>query len=174
MVQTLVSSTTTYCPVAEFLKRVDKTAIGKLASDTTTPVPAVSLPTDPNVVAALMDGSGLFESAVIRGGKYSAEDLQLLSATDCVARGLMYRIISDVTWAFMFERRPNMNVPMPPTMQRSLLWLESLGKGEKIFAFAEAVDATIMHKSDATDQDLIDRNGTVQKARAYYGQIQDY
>lgn len=170
MAQTLASSTTPLCPVSEFLKRVDKAAVALLASDTVgVPVPSGQLPTDPNVLAALTDGSGLFESAVMMGGNYTAADLQTLLTTTCSAQGMMFRIISDLAWAYLFDRRPNMNVPTPPSMNRSLEWMELLSQGKRIFAFVEAQEATVMSVITATDDDEEERNGLVQKGRDYFG-----
>lgn len=171
MAMTLASSTSLFCPVSEFLKRIDRTAVAKLASDSTAgvPVPDGDLATDLNVLAALRDASGLFESAAMKGAHYAKEDLELLLATDCNSRGIMFRIVADFAWTFLFERRPNMNVTAPPSMQRSLEWMELLSQGKRIFAFVETVEATVMERVESSSSDIAARNGVVQQARDYFG-----
>lgn len=172
---TLISSATSLCPVAEFLKRVDRLAVAKLASDDTTgkPVPDSSLATDPNVAAALLDATGMFETAVMMGGKYAPADLALLFSTPCGSQGLMFRIISDIAWIGLFKRRPNMNVEVPPTVKESLQWLDMLAMGKRIFGFQETQDATVMEKSDATSSDVWQRNSSVDQSVAYWGRRSD-
>ena len=170
MPQTLASSTALLCPVEEFLKRVDKTAVAKLASDTTTPVPAADLPTDPNVIAALRDASGVVESATSVGGRYSKADIAaILAKPTSNACGLLYRIVTDIAWAGLFERRPNKDMPTPPSMERSLAWLDMLADGKRIFPFLESEDAGVMQRVESTVDDVDQRNGAVYQARAFYG-----
>lgn len=170
MPQTLASSVTPLCPVAEFLKRVDNLAVAKLASDVGgTAVPEADLPTDPNVKAVLLDASGVFESAVMMGQKYMAADLQLLLTTPCAAQGMMFRIISDIAWTFLFERRPNVTVTPPASVQRSLQWLELLSQGKRIFAFIEVQNATVMKMADVTTDDVMERQGVVAQGKDYFG-----
>lgn len=174
MQQTLASMTV-LLPVAEFLKRVDPLAIGKLASDVQgLPVTPANLLTDPNVAAALLDASGVFESAVARGGRYSMLDLQtILANPTTIACGTMWRIISDVSWALLFERRPNKDVPIPASMTRSLQWLDDLSDGKKIFAFIQSEDAGAISKHEASVEDVFERNGAVVQAEAFYGRRSD-
>lgn len=169
MAQTLSSSTTLFCTVAEFLKRVDKTAVAKLASDTGTPVPEGNLGTDANVLAALRDASGEVESAAMQGGRYLAADFTTILATDCNARGKLYRVVSDIAWALLWERRPNKEMKPPPSLERSMLWLDMLSKGTKIFPFTETENAGVMERVEASVDDVDDRNGAVYQARSYYG-----
>lgn len=170
MPQTLASSTDLLCPVAEFLKRVDKEVVGKLASDTTTPVSGGALLTDPNIKAALQDASGLFESAVARGGRYSQADIAvILAAPTSAAAGMMFRIVSDLAWIHLFERRPNKNVPTPASVERSLAWLDMLADGQRIFPFVETEEAGVMKRVESEVADVEAQNGAVYQARAYYG-----
>jgi hypothetical protein len=172
MAQTLTSSTTTLCPVSEFLKRVDRAAVALLASDMPG-FPADNLETDGNVLAALLTATGMLESAVMMGGKYSAEDLALLKATTCGAQGLMFGIISDLAWVVLFKRRPNMNAQPPASLKQSMEWLDMLAGGKRIFAFQQATDATIMERVDSEASDIEARNGVVFQAEAYFGRRAD-
>lgn len=173
MAQTLASSTDLLCPVAEFLKRADKTAVGKLASDAATPVAAGALATDPNVIAALRDAGGDFESAACRGGRYSKEDIAAILATDTNARAKLYRLVSDLAWCYLFERRPNKDAEEPPSMRRSLAWLDMLADGERIFPFLETEAAGVIQHVQAAADDVEARKGAVYQARDFYGQRSD-
>lgn len=174
MPQTLASSTG-LLPVAEFLKRVDPLAVGKLASDVAgVPVVAGALPTNPNVLAALLDASGLFESACSVGGRYSKEDIAvILAAPTTAACGMMWRILTDIAWAGLFERRPNKDIPTPPSLERSLAWLDMLADGRRIFPFLQSEDAGVMEVVHVTPDDIEQRNGAVYQARAFYGTRSD-
>lgn len=170
MAQTLASSTSLLCPVAEFLKRVDQVAVAKLASNTSTPVVIGSLPADPNVIAALQDAGGVFESAVSVGGRYSQADIAaILAAPTTNACGMLYRIITDLAWASLFERRPNKDMPTPASMERSLAWLDMLADGRRIFPFLESEAAGVMKRVETTAEDIEQRDGAVYQARSFYG-----
>lgn len=171
MPQTLSSSLTPLCPVSEFLKRVDRLAVAKLASDDVNgvPVPDGNLATNDNVLAALFDATGLFESAALGKARYSAADLQLLLVTECGARGMMFNIITNLAWTFLFNRRPNMNVVPPPTLQFTNDLLERLWQGTRIFGFEQTADAGVMELVQSSQSDIEERNGVVFQAEPYFG-----
>ena len=175
MAQTLASSTVLLCPVSEFLKRVDKTAVAKLASDTAgIPVDPQSLATNVNILAALQDGSGLFESACSVGGRYSQDDIAVITAAPTsAAAGMLYRIITDLAWAGLFERRPNKDMPTPASMERSLAWLDMLADGRRIFPFLQTEAAGVIERVEASVEDVERRNTAVDQARPFYGQRSD-
>lgn len=172
MSQTIISSTTPLCPVAEFLKRVDNAAVATLASDVPG-VPATLLLTNANVIAALMTATGLLESAVMMGGKYAADDLQLLLTTTCGSQAMMFSIVADLAWVELFKRRPNMNANPPATLKQSMEWLDLLSQGKRIFAFKQTQDASIMEKTDASVADIDARNSVVDQAEPYFGRRAD-
>jgi hypothetical protein len=174
MPQTLASSTALLCPVNEFLKRVDRAAVAKLASDNPgVPVDSGSLPTNLNVIAALRDAGGDFETAASLGGRYSQADIAVILATDTNARGKLYRIISDIAWCLLFERRPNKDMPEPPSLARSLAWLDMLADGRRIFPFLQSEAAGVMQVVETTVDQVEQRNGAVYQARAFYGTRSD-
>jgi len=174
MPQTLASSTALLCPVSEFLKRVDVSAVGKLASDMATPIAPAALATNANVLAALQDAGGLFESACSVGGRYSQQDIAvILAAPTTAACGMMWRIITDIAWAGLFERRPNKDVPTPPSLERSLQWLDMLADGRRIFPFLQSEHAGVMQVVESSVDDVETRNGAVYQARAFYGTRSD-
>jgi hypothetical protein len=177
MPQTLLSAGL-LCPPAEFLKRIDPFVIGKLASDDPNgiPIPPVSLPTNPNVIAALLDASGEVESAIAKGERYQADDIQaiLTANPQTAATGKLFRMVSDLAWVFLFERRPNKDIPEPPSLKRTLAMLDELAQGKRIFYFQETADAGLGPvEFEASPADVMQRNGAVQQARPFYGQTSD-
>jgi hypothetical protein len=172
---TLDSSASLLCPVDEFLKRVDRGAIAKLASDDPNgiPVPDANLGTDGNIIAALKDASGLVESAAMNAARYKRVDLELIVATDCNSQGILFRIVSDLAWTFLFERRPNVNIAPPASLGRSMEWLEMLAQGKRIFAFTETQNATTLERTESDTADILARNGVVTQASAYFGRRAD-
>ena len=169
---TVASNTSLLCSVAEFLKRNDERTIGQLCSVTTTPVASGSLASDPHVLAALGDASGLVESAALRGEKYSGADLALVRDSASMAANLLFRIVSDLAWAFLWENRQNkaLNVPPPPSMERSLQWLNDLADGIRIFPIVENMKAGHMDIAEVTPSEVCHRNGVVVQADRYFGE----
>ena len=120
-----------------------------------------------------MTATGVFESAVMMGAKYSNLDLQLLLITTCGSQAMMFDIISDLAWMGLFKRRPNMSAIPPASVKQSMEWLEMLAQGKRIFAFQQTQDATYMEGSDASVYDIDARNSVVDQAEALYGRRAD-
>ena len=176
MAQTLASSLTPLLPVSEFLKRVDPLAVGKLASDDPNGIPVAvgALPSNANVLAAIQDAQGLFEVAVSSGGRYSQDDIAVIAAaTTTGACGTMWRILTDLAWAMLFERRPHKDVPTPASMERSLKLMDDLNDGKMIFPFIQSECAGVTTKTEASVWDVYRRNGAVVQASPFYGQRSD-
>lgn len=173
MAKTIASGLTSLCPPAEFLARVDRNSVAQLASDTGIPVPDGQLAASAVVLAVLRDASGDVEAAALVGEKYTAEDLALIVATPCNARGKLYRIVSDIAWCYLMERRPAKDLPEPPSMKRSLAFLDALSMGTKIFGLVENVDAGHMTHQTTTAAEVEERRGTVVIAQRYFGRRSD-
>jgi hypothetical protein len=171
MTKTISSSTTRYLPVAQFLRRVDQTIVAQLCSDDPdNPVEVGDLASDDNLAAAIMDAEGEVEAAALLGERYTKEDLQALAAsTTAAATGKLWRLISDIAWVLLWERRPNKNLPPPPSLERSNAWLEQLALGKRIFGFAEAADAGLMDIQTETATDVQERNGSTFIADRLFG-----
>jgi hypothetical protein len=120
-----------------------------------------------------MTATGMFESAVYMGSRYSSLDLQKLLITTCGSQAMMFDIISDLAWMNLFKRRPNMNVQPPASLKQSMEWLDMLAQGKRIFGMQQTQDATIMEKSDASVYDIDKRNSVVDQAEDYFGRRAD-
>jgi hypothetical protein len=167
MPMTPIGNTGSYLPVAEFLKGKDVNTVGDLCGDDGNRVPAANLPTDKNLAAMLVRASGFFESAVFRGERYALADLLALPVGS-PSQGLMYQIISDVTMALLFERRPTL-ASDPDVMKRSEAWLTALSNGDMIFAFQEVAKAGIIEAQAETTQDVDARDGLTVITKDFFG-----
>lgn len=169
MAQTIISSSTLYCPVSEFLNRCDTRSVQQLASDNNTPVESAQLATNGKVLAALGDACGYLESAAFNGGRYTKEDMEALADEDCHARNLLYRIVSDLAQVLMMERRPDLNLQPTLGMKRSMEFLDLLWDGKRIFPFQETADAGRLDHDKETPQDVDNRQLMTFTARALFG-----
>lgn len=169
MAKTLISSTTLFLPVAEFINRCDTRTVAQLASDNNTPVATASLASNDNVLAAIKDACGLLESAAYCGDKYQNEDLELIAATDCHARNLMYRIITGMAEMLLLERRPDLRKEPTQGMLRATQWLEELWNGKKIFPFQEVADAGHLDHEVENAADVVARKLPSYTARLLFG-----
>jgi hypothetical protein len=97
----------------------------------------------------------------------------ITAAPTTAACGMLYRILTDLAWAALFERRPNKDAPTPASMERSLAWLDDLADGKKVFPFIESEKAGVIERVEATVEDVFERNGSVVQARPFYGQRSD-
>jgi hypothetical protein len=169
MAQTPASSTTLYCPVADFLNRCDVRTVQQLAADDDIPVATGSLATNGKVLAAIGDACGYIESAAFIGGKYSKEDLEALAGTDCHARSLLYRLVADLAQIFMMERRPDLNLQPTIGMKRTMEFTEQLWEGKRIFPFAEAAAAGRLDSEIETEDHVEERALATYTARRFFG-----
>jgi len=173
-VSTIVSRSTAYISPAEFLKRADPRIVVKLCTDDiANPATTASLTTNDYLLAALRDASGLLESAVLLGERYSVDDLTSLAnpSSQTNATGLFYRILSDIAMAHLYELRPEMapSPSMSARIERASRWLDELSNGRKIFGLQEVAEAGHMDHQEVDADDTDRFHGQVQVANRLYG-----
>lgn len=161
------SNSSAWLSVTEFLKRYDPRAVGDLCADDETRISEANLATDENLLAAIKDSCGEIESACLRGEIYSAADLAALTG---VSQGKLYRITSDLTMAYLWDRRGDGDRNnLPAYYYRAMEALDQLAKGIRIFSFAEQAEAGhTTHYNDVLD-DLQDRKAISYEARRLFG-----
>lgn len=163
---TVLSSATAYCSVAEFLKRSDLRTVGQLASDTNVAVAEADLPYNVNVLAALDDASGMLESACLAGERYTPVDLLGLTG---VTAAFLRMLVSTLAMGRLVMRRPDKKYPMPPDYEEALAWLDRLRLGERVFSILETQKAGHYQIDDIREQDLVKLNLATYQAMRLFG-----
>lgn len=165
MAKTVITSATTYCPVSEFLKRVDARVVGDLVSDSGERVASGSLASDANLAAILLDASGMVEAACLVSGRYTPTDLASLTGASL---RFLYRLVSDLTLGMLVQRRPDRKYPIPPQYELAMKWLDRLESGERIFGFQEQMDAGVVDHTVETADIVNDRQMTTTHAQRFF------
>jgi phage gp36-like protein len=120
-----------YASPADLIARYDRNDVGMLCSDDKRAVSEVDLPTNQQCLVALLDASGMVDSALFVGNRYSAADLANLTDN---STGLLKRVICDIAMGLLINRRPGWN----PEKAKAI-WeladshLERLRNGENTF-----------------------------------------
>lgn len=131
-----------YATPADLLKRYDARDIGDLASDTGTQVSAGSIPTDPNVLAALADASGDIDSALMAGNRYTSADLTSLAGNTA---SKLIRLTCDIAMGYLLARRPGFDMDrLKQFREQNHFMLERLRKGENVFDLAPQKEAGVI------------------------------
>lgn len=175
---TIISRATPYMTADEFLKRADVRLVIKLCtSDLDDPPTIVNLELKPYLIEALRDASGLFESACLLGERYTVADLTAIAdpLNKRNSTGLMFRILADITLAYLFELRPDMapSPAMSARIDRATRWLDELSAGKKVFGLQETVEAGRMDHEDVERDDADRFYGQVEVADRLYGRRSD-
>jgi len=163
---TPLTNSTSLLPVAAYLARCDKRTVARLCSDTGTAIADGALASDPNLAAALLDATGAVEAACLVSGRYSPTDLAALTGA---AQAHLYRLLSRLTTLFLWERRPDLEMPMPPLIKEALDELELIRKGERLFGTVEAVDAGVVQSPKMTEAKVRDRAEVSYQSRRLFG-----
>lgn len=176
---TLISSTTPWITVAEFVKRADPRTIADIVGDSnkrlyTKPdgtIDLTLLAADVNLLAALASASGQFEADVFVGARYSPDDLTKIFTTTCNAQAFMWQIIANIAKCHVEERRMGMdpNWTMPDWYKETKEILLRIREGDAIFGFQEHADAGLPKSQFMTPEQWNDVNTTVTQARAMFG-----
>jgi hypothetical protein len=173
-VSTPISGLTPYCTVQQFLLRHDNRTIAQWVSDIGIPAVIPDLTTTGtqanNVLLELLgSASGLLESAVMMGNKYSVGDLQAVATQAGNSAKFLASIVADVALYELWDRRPNRDTPIPPKTELAFTWLQKLQDGERIFALQEQADAGRIDHFVEMASDVQARWGTVVQARNFFG-----
>lgn len=122
-----------YATPADLLVRYDARLLGDLVQDANVRLTSAQLLTDANVIAALLDASGLIESACFVGQRYTSANLNGLTGNSL---GLIKRLTCDFAFAFLRMRR-GYDYEQFPLVKESYKLLDRLRLGERVFDVAE-------------------------------------
>lgn len=169
---TPVSNSSAYLSASEFLTRVDWRPIAQLMTDDDTTEDVRSALTDASSVEGarlaelLKDASGQVETAAFVGGRYAPADLAALSGNQAA---YLKRLVADIAIGLCYQRRPDLFSGMPAQAQQANQILNALAGGDRIFGLQENIDASHMHMTTDTPENVETRNGMVYIARGFFG-----
>jgi hypothetical protein len=161
-----------YLPVTEYLKRADKRTVADLCSDVGVRKDPSTLPNDPNLLAALLDASGYFESQMLKGNRYQPTDIQALPANSA-GQAFVYRVLKDLTDVFLYQRRPDL-APQDDRLKWVMELMKGLADGENILPFIESQAAGQGSYPVNTAQDFQNQQLSSRRAFRYYGRRNNF
>ncbi len=169
---TPASTSVSYCSASAFVSYYDWRTVGDLVSDAGTRSTLPAVLADSNLAMILLAASGRVESAAFRGGRYVIDPVSgqndLASLTGA-SKAILQKLVADLAFGFLFERRPNPGVEPPISYQLAIQTLELLADGQLIFGLLENMAAGRQqhHVEDVNEQ--LGRNTLVARAARYYG-----
>ncbi len=170
---TPASSATSYCSVSTFLQFYDWRNVADLVSDDGTRHTLASLTSDPNLAAILLASSGDVESAAFRGNRYiidPASGQNDLASLTGASQALLQKLVADLSFGFLFERRPNPGVEPPIAYQLAIKKLDQIASGEAVFGILGNMQAGRPNHAVMSPQDAYGQSLTTSLARRYFGQ----
>lgn len=131
-----------YATSSQFLERYDRRRVGELCRDNNTSATTGEIVSpDAVVLAMLNDASGMIDSAVRAGRRYSTSDLAALPTN---SNYLLVRLCCDLAYGLLVARRgynATDQFAMSPLYTAALQTLEQLRNGERVFVTDGAMDA---------------------------------
>lgn len=132
-----------YATLENLLDRFDQRTVAQLASDAN--APAADLANNSRIAAALADGAGMINSAVMVAGLYTTEQLTTLTGDDAE---FLTRLNCELAMGFLLGRRPEKygDEGVQKLLDRAEQQLDLLRQGSRIFnieAVKEAGQPTI-------------------------------
>lgn len=166
MPKTPSSLPTSLITLGEFLKRVDWRPVADLLSDTGQRFSFEQLAGNEALQAAFDAAMGEVESACLCGNRYSPADLAALTG---VGRAMLYKLLTDLTLMFLYDRRPTASMPSTDMFKRAMAKLEQLRHGERVFSLQETMDAGEVDHEVEDRADVDARNLTTVQASRFFG-----
>lgn len=132
-------SQTLYATVAQLVSRHDTRVLGELSSDTG--VPATVNDGNQNIVAALKQASADIEAAILRGRRYTLDDLAALQTDE---DWTLIGMTCDLAVGHMYNRRGSpVSQAVQDRVNDAREKLKSLSDGLQIFRMSSAAEAGI-------------------------------
>ncbi len=169
---TPASTSVSYCSASAFVSYYDWRTVGDLVSDAGTRSTLPAVLADSNLAKILLAASGRVESSAYRGGRYVIDPVSgqndLASLTGA-SKIMLEKLVADLAFGFLFERRPNPGVEPPISYQLAIQTLELLGDGQLIFGLLENMAAGRQQHTTESAWVQAGRNTLTIQARRYYG-----
>lgn len=169
---TPVSNPSSYCTPSDFLDRYDWRFVAELMSDEGIQPDRLTLVTPgtgPNQrLQALLDSAaGEVEAACLVASRYTPTDLAGLTG---VAAKFLKQLVADLAIGLAGFRRPHLDKPIPPQVERADAQLDRLRKGQSIFGIQETMDAGVVQSEIETEAIRQIRGLTSTQSRRFFGQ----
>ncbi|MGH2621024.1 MAG: hypothetical protein ACRDHG_10710 [Anaerolineales bacterium] len=163
---TPVSTATTYCSAADFVKYIDVRMIRDLVRDDGTRANLADMLTEPVLTEALLAASGEVESACLVGNRYTPTDLLALTGASAAK---LRRMVAWLAVDIIYERRGYVDRELPAGIEKAENGLERLRQGERIFGLQEQMDAGNSRTTFLDERDLEIFNGVAIQAAPFFG-----
>jgi hypothetical protein len=170
-VSTPAGSLLPYCSVAYFFVRVDWRTVSDYVGDegqrgTKLDALTPGTPQYQVIYTLLQEASGEVEAACLKGERYSAADLGILTGN---SQQLLAGLVADLCLGKVLDRRPDLTEEVPYRVRRAGDVLEALSGGERIFALQEVADAGLAAHAIDTPQTAINRKLPSTVLSRYFG-----
>jgi phage gp36-like protein len=131
-----------YASPSDLIARHSVQLIGQLASDTSAALTPAQVLTDPVVAACLGDAAGEIDSALLRGQRYTVDDLAALTDN---SRALLKRINCDGAFVWLWNRKGwgGDDQRVTQSQENFERMLSKLGNGESVFNVTKVLQAGV-------------------------------
>ena len=147
--------------------RFDARSIAQLASDTGTAIAITQFSTDVNVTAALDSAEGEILSALLVGGRYTADDLTALTGSH---QAYLKDLICRVAMLLLLRRRPKVDAKLYEQLNK--FWetnLKALQDGKAIFGGNQSdIDASRANVDGISYNDMVNINSIRTRKGRYF------
>lgn len=180
MAKTVASSVSAYASATDLFLRFDPRYIAdwvsvndqRYASSNGT-VNEVTLAANQKITAALKSASGLVESIAVNGGRYTAADLAVLSASGTNGAEMLKDIVCVMAARSIAGHRLGRDEYFEQKIEEIQELLRQLAAGVAIFPFAENADAAILESEQMTPTEFDSRWSTTTQYEGYLGRASD-
>lgn len=147
-----------YATGADLIERYDVDLVGDLATDDRETLDRSTVATHPHVLTALEDASGELDSALLAGGRYTAEQLSSLTGS---SESYLKSIVCGLTMVALHERRPEAvdAATIERLTKRATEAIRALRRGENVFGLPEHIEAGRTQLRGPSAIDISNRNG---------------
>lgn len=164
---TIASGTTLYLSATDFLRYYDTRVVAELLSDTGTKVTTPA--SDAGLAEHLRAACGEVEACALRGGRYTADDLTEIAASETHGGSFLKKLVAACVINNLRSRRARVGEDELTAHKWVTQALAQLGRGEMIFGVVEVQDAATTHSDRDNAVVRERRNGISLHAAPYWG-----
>lgn len=155
-----------FAEITDLLSRHDWRMIGRLATDTGSPLTFEEVQSNSNVRTALEDASADIQGEMIANGRYEIVDLEDLEDR---ARQHLLRVTCWIAMAYLFERRPDVNPDSTERyLERAEAYKKKLREGENMFNLPLKTQPTTPTIDGPTSVDVTINNLLPERMNRYF------